>query len=100
MEGTANGQVNAEEKLPELKRALESSTRASNAPPPPASTATKSGPAERKPRRSHWGIDLPARANADKPVGPRAELQKPTRPSPRRGKLRAGGLALGGAAAF
>jgi hypothetical protein len=100
MEGTAKPQVNPEEMLAELKQALESSTRAPNAPPSPASAAAKSGSEGRKPRPSHWGVDLPAKANAGRPLGPRADLQKPMRPSSRRGKLRAGGLALGGAAAF
>ena len=100
MEGATKRQVNAEEMLAELKRALESSTRAPNAPPPSASTAPKSTSMGRKPRRSPWGIDLPANANADKSIGPGIALKNSTRPGSRRRKLIAGGLALGGAAVF
>ena len=99
MEGTAKRQVNAEELLAELKRALESSTHAPGAPPS-ASTAPKSNSPSRKKQRSHWGIDLPVEASADKSIKPRADLQKSTRPSSRRRKLTTGGLALGGVAAF
>ena len=99
MEGTAKRQVNAEELLAELKRALESSTHAPGAPPS-ASTAPKSNSPSRKKQRSHWGIDPPVEANADKSIKPRTDLAKSTRPSSRRRKLTTGGLALGGVAAF
>ena len=42
MQGAPKRQVNAEDMLAELKRVLESSTRAPDAPPPSASTAPKS----------------------------------------------------------
>jgi hypothetical protein len=100
MEGTAKRQVNAEEMLAELKRALESSTPAPSAPPSSASMATKSrssGPEPRRPQIDK-GSDRPAKANADKSIGPRTDLQKSTRPSFRSWKLIAGGLVLAGAA--
>lgn len=95
-----NPQVNPEEMLAELKRVLESSTRAPNAPPPSASTAAKSSSAGREIGRSQLdkGSHRPAKANADKSIGPRTDLQKSTRPSSRRRRLIAGGLALAGAA--
>ncbi len=107
MEGTAKRQANAEDMLAELKRAVESSTRTPQAPPPsastapkPASTAPKPNAPSQKPRRAHWGIDPPGEANGEKPIGPRTGLEKRAKPSPGRRKLRAGGLALGGVAAF
>jgi hypothetical protein len=100
MEGTAKPQMNAEEMLAELKRALESSTRAPDASPPSASTAAKASPSGREPRRTHWGIDPPVKVSADDAIGQPTGLQKPTKPSPRRRKLTAGGLAVGGAAVF
>jgi hypothetical protein len=101
MQGAPKRQVNAEEMLAELKRALESSTRAPNAPPPSASTGPKSGSSDRKSSRSQIdrGSDRPVKANADSSIVPRTDLQKSTRPSPRRWKLTAGALALAGVAA-
>jgi hypothetical protein len=100
MQGAPKQQVNAEEMLAELKRALESSTPAPNAPSPSASTAAKSSSPSRRNQRSHWGIDPPANASADSSIGQPTDLQKFTRPNSRRQKLRRGGLALGGVAAF
>src|ERR1700733_5416251 len=99
MQGAPKRQVNAEEMLAELKRALESSTRAPDAPPSSASTAPKSSSPGRDNRRSHWGIDPPVKANADRSVGQPTDLQKSTRPRSRRWRLTAGGVALAGAAA-
>ena len=100
MQGAPKRQVNAEEMLAELKRVLESSTRAPNAPPPSASTVSKSSSRDRKSWRSQIdrGSDRPAKANVDKSIGPRTDVQKSTRPSSRSWKLIAGGLALAGAA--
>jgi hypothetical protein len=100
MQGALKRQVNAEEMLAELKRVLESSTRAPNAPPPSASTVSKSSSPGRESWRSQIdkGSDRPAKANADKSIGPRTDLQKSTRLSSRSWKLLAGGLALAGAA--
>jgi hypothetical protein len=102
MQGAPNRQVNAEEMLAELKRALESSTRAPNALPPSASTAPKSSSQDRESRRSQIdrGSDRPAEANARKSIGPRTDPQKSTRSRSRSWKLIAGGLALAGAAAI
>ena len=102
MQGAPKQQANAEQLLAELKRALESSTRAPNAPPPSASTAPKSGSPGRDSRRSQMdrGSDRPAKANAKTSIGPRTDLQKSHRPSSRSWKLIAGGLALAGAAAI
>src|ERR1700733_4932244 len=99
MQGAPKRQVNAEEMLAELKRALEASTRAPDAPPSSASTAPKSSSPGRDNRRSHWGIDPPVKANADSSVGQPTDLQKSTRPRSRRWRLTAGGVALAGAAA-
>ena len=100
MQSAPKRQVNAEEMLAELKRVLESSTRAPNAPPPSASTVSKSSSRDRKSWRSQIdrGSDRPAKANVDKSIGPRTDVQKSTRPSSRSWKLIAGGLALAGAA--
>jgi hypothetical protein len=100
MQSAPKRQVNAEEMLAELKRVLESSTRAPNAPPPSASTVSKSSSRDRKSWRSQIarGSDRPAMANVDKSIGPRTDVQKSTRPSSRSWKLIAGGLALAGAA--
>ena len=102
MQGAPKRQVNAEEMLAELKRALESSTRAPNAPPPSASTAAKSSSPGRETRRSQIdkGSDRPAKANVGKSIGRRTDLQKSARPGSRSWKLIAGGLALAGAAAI
>ena len=101
MQGAPKRQVNAEDMLAELKRVLESSTRAPDAPPPSASTAPS--PALPGPGDSRSQIDRerdrPAKANAEKSIGRRTDLQKSTRPRSRRWKLIAGGLALAGAAA-
>jgi hypothetical protein len=100
MQGAPKQQVNAEEMLAELRWVLESSTRAPNAPPPSASTVSKSSSPGRESWRSQIdkGSDRPAKANADKSIGPRTDLQKSTRLSSRSWKLLAGGLALAGAA--
>ena len=100
MQGAPKRQVNAEEMLAELKRAVESSTRAPDAPPPSASTAPKSSSPGRETRRSQIdrGSDRPVKANADSSIGQPTDLQKSTRPRSRRWKLIAGGLALAGAA--
>ena len=101
MQDAPKRQVNAEDMLAELKRALESSTRAPNAPPPSASMAFKSGSSDRKGSRSQidGGSDRLVKANADKSIRQPTALQKSTRPSSRRWKLTAGGLALAGVAA-
>jgi hypothetical protein len=95
-----NAQVNAEDMLAELKRALETSTPAADAPLPAASTAGKPPSPGPQTRRSQIdrGSDRPAKANAKNAIGPRADLQKSTRPGSRSWKLIAGGLALAGAA--
>jgi hypothetical protein len=100
MQGAPKRQVNAEDMLAELKRALESSTRAPNTPPPSASLAPKSSSPDRESRQSQIdrGSDRLAKANAKTSIGPRADLQKSTRPRSRSWKLIAGGLALAGAA--
>ena len=100
MEGTAKRQVNAEEMLAELKRALKSSTPAPNAPPPFASTAPKSSSPGRDSRRSQIdkGSDRPVRAKANRSIGHPADLQKSTTPSFQRWTLTAGVIALAVAA--
>jgi hypothetical protein len=95
-----NAQVNAEDMLAELKRALETSTPAPDAPVRAASTAAKPrspGPETRR-LQIGSGSDRPAKANAKQAIGRRADLQKPTRPRGRSWKLIAGGVALAGAA--
>ena len=101
MQGAPKRQVNAEDMLAELKQALESSTRAPNAPPPSASTAPKSSSPDRESRWSQIdrGSGRPAKANADKSIRQPTDLQKSPWPSSRRWKLTAGGLALAGVAA-
>ena len=101
MQGAPKRQVNAEEMLAELKRVLESSTRAPDVPAPSASTAPKSSSPSRECRQSQIDKrnDRPVRANADSSIGQPTDLQKSTRPSSRRWKLTAGGLALVGVAA-
>jgi hypothetical protein len=102
MQGAPKRQVKAEEMLAELKRALESSARAPNAPPPPASTAPRSGSPDRESRRSQIDGDggpRPAKATAIRSIGPRTDLRKPGKPRSRSWKLTAGGLALAGVAA-
>jgi len=101
MPGAPKRQVNAEEMLAELKRVLESSARAPDAPPPSASAAPKSC----SPGRVGWrsqidkGSDWPVNANAVSSVEPASARQKSTRPSARSWKLAAAGLALAGVAA-
>ena len=100
MQGAPRRQVNAEDMLAELKRALESSTHTPDAPPPSASTAPKPSLPGRAAGRSQIdnGSGRPAKANTDKSTRPRTELQKSTRPNSRSWKLIAGGLALAVAA--
>jgi hypothetical protein len=100
MEGAPRRQVNAEDMLAELKRALESSTRAPDAPRPPASTAPKSSSLGRETGRSQIGAGSsgPVQAKANSPVGPRMGLQNPIRPRSRSWKLIAGGVGLAVAA--
>ena len=100
MEGTAKRQVNAEDMLAELKRALESSTTAPDAPPPSASTAPESTSPGRDNRRSQIDkkSDRPVKAKADRSIGQPANLQKSTRRGSRRWTLTAGAIALAGAA--
>ncbi len=71
MQGAPRREVNAEDMLADLKRALESSTRAPDAPPPSASTAPK----PRSPGRT-TGLsqidrerDRPVQAKANSPFG-------------------------------
>jgi hypothetical protein len=101
MQGAPKRQVNAEEMLAELKRALESSTRAPDAPPSSASTASKPGSPcpETRPSQIERKGDRPVKANANSSVGEPTDLQKSTRPRSRRWRLTAGGVALAGAAA-
>jgi hypothetical protein len=96
MQGAPKRQVNAEDMLAELKRAVESSTRAPSAPRPSASTPPQPRSPGRETGRSEIdnGSDRPAKANANTSTGPRTDLQKSTRPSSRSWKLIAGGLAL------
>jgi hypothetical protein len=98
MQGAPKRQVNAEEMLAELKRALESSTLAPDVPPPSAPTASL-GPKSWR-LQIDKGSDRPIRANADNSIAQATDLQKPTRPSSRSWKLTAGGLALTVAAAI
>jgi hypothetical protein len=100
MQGAPKRPVNAEDMLAELKRALETSTPAPDAPLRAASTAAKPRSPGPETRRSQIdrGSDRPAKANAKKSIGPRAELQKSTSPGSRSWKLIVGGLALAGAA--
>jgi hypothetical protein len=101
MQGAPRRQVNAEDMLAELKRALESSTHTSDAPPPSASTAPKSSSPGRKTGRSQIDRerDRPVQAKANNPVAPRTGLQKSIRPSSRSWKLIGGGFGLAAAAA-
>jgi len=104
MEGAPKRQANAEEMLAELKRVLESAAPASDAAPPAASTAPKPSSQGHKSSQSpidrERESDRSVKAKADRPIRRPADLQKWTRPSSRRGKMMAGGLVLGGAAAF
>jgi hypothetical protein len=99
MQGAPKRQVNAEDMLAELKRALETSTPAPDAPLRAASTAAQPRSPGPETRRSQIdrGSDRPAKANAKTSIGPRIDPQKSTRPGSRSWKLIAGGLALAGA---
>jgi len=79
MQGAPKRQVNAEEMLAELKRALESSTLAPNVPPASGSRASTSSSPGGKSGRAQQ------------------ELQRPIRPGWRSWKLTAAGLALAAA---
>ncbi len=98
MQGAPKRQVNAEDMLAELKRAVKSSTPAPDAPPPSASTALKSNSPDRESWRSQidTGSDRPATANGK--VRPQTDLRKSTTPKSRSWKTIAGGLVLTGAA--
>jgi len=100
MQGAPKRQVNAEDMLAELKRALESSTHAPNAPPLFASPAPKSSSPDRESRRSQIdrGGDRLAKPSGKRSIGPRTDLQKSARPNFRRWKLGVAGLALAGVA--
>ena len=100
MEGAPKRQVNAEDMLAELKRALESSTPAPDAQPPSASTAPASTSPGRDNRRSQIDkeSDRPVKAKADRSIGQPANLQKSAGRSSRRWTLTAGAIALAGAA--
>jgi hypothetical protein len=95
MQGAPKRQVNAEEMLAELKRAVESSTHSPSAstPPKPRSPGRETGRSQ-----IDNGSDRPAKANADTSTGPRTDLQKSTGPSSRSWKMIAGGLGLAAAA--
>jgi hypothetical protein len=95
MQGAPKRQVNAEDMLAELKRALETSTPAPDASLRAVSTAPKPSSPVPEGRRSHA-----AKANAKTSIGPRTDLQKSTGPSSRTWKLIAGGLALAAVAAI
>jgi hypothetical protein len=95
MQGGAKRQVNAEEMLAELKRALESSPDV----PPPSAPAVSLDPESWR-SQIDKGSDRPIRANADDSIGLPTKLQKSTGPGSRSWKLTAGGLALAGAAAI
>jgi hypothetical protein len=96
MQGAPKRQVNVEEMLAELKQALESSPPAPNATS--LSASALSTPSGRDNQRSHWGVDLPVKVNADSSIG-RPDLQTSSKSNSRRWKLTAGGLALAGVAA-
>jgi hypothetical protein len=101
MQGAPRREVNAEDMLAELKRALESSTRAPDAQPPSASTAPKSSSPGRTTGRLQIDKerDRLVQAKANSTVGPRTGVQKSISPSSRRWKLIGGGLGLAAAAA-
>jgi hypothetical protein len=102
MQGAPKRQVNAEDMLAELKRALESSTPAPEAQLPAASTVSKSSSPNRGSSRPQIDrrSDRPAKANVDKSIGPRIDRPKSSRSSSRPWKWIAGGLTLAGAAAI
>ncbi len=91
-----NAQVNAEDMLAELKRALESSTPAADAPPPAASTTPKTrSPKPGSPKASSPSQEA-RRSRIDRGSdGPGRTIRR----SFRSWELIAGGLALVGAAA-
>jgi hypothetical protein len=101
MQGAPKRELNAEEMLAELKRVLESSPPAPNAPSLSASTLSTSSSPGWESWRSQIdrGSDRPVAANADSSIQQPTDLQKSDRPSSRRWKLTAGGLALAGVAA-
>jgi hypothetical protein len=101
MQGAPKRQVNAEEMLAELKRALESSARAPDAPPRSASAAASSSSPSRNDRRSQIDgeSDRSVKANVASPIGQPADLRKSARPGSGRWKLTVGALALTGVAA-
>ena len=101
MQGAPRREVNAEDMLAELKRALESSTRAPDAQPPSASTAPKSSSPGRTTGRLQIDRerDRLVQAKANSTVGQRTGVQKSIRPGSRRWKLIGGGLGLAAAAA-
>jgi hypothetical protein len=100
MQGASKRQVNAEEMLAELKRALESSTLAPDVPPLSGSTVSKSGSAVPESPRSQ--IDKQGgraiKASADNSIRQPGDFQKSAKPRLQSWKLTAGGLALAGAA--
>lgn len=100
MQGGPKRQVNTEEMLAELKRVVESSTRAPGAPAS-ASTAGKSAFPNAESRRSQIGEGSarPGKANADEPDGRTAHLQRSTTRRAPSWKLTIAALALAGAAA-
>ena len=99
MEGTAKRQVNAEDMLAELKRAVKSSATAPDAPPPSASTAPSPIPRAGKigDRKSTRKATAPSRRRRPQDRTA-ANLQKSTRPESRSWKPTAGGIVLAGAA--
>ncbi len=99
MQSTTKRQVNAEEMLAELKRVLETSTRAPDVPPTLRVDRFQSSSLGRESRRSKndRGNDRSIKATTDTGGQP-TDLQKSTRPSSRSWKLTAGGLALAGVA--
>jgi hypothetical protein len=101
MQGAPKRQVNAEDMLAELKRALESSTSAPDAPSRAASIGPQPGYPSLEIRRSQIDrvSDRPLKTSAQKSGGARTDPQKAARPKSRRWGLTAGGLALAGAAA-
>ena len=102
MQGAPKRQVNAEDMLAELKRALKSSTPASDAPSRAASIGPQAGYPSLEIRRSQsdGARDRPLKAEAQNSIGARTDRQRPTRAKSRRLGLTLGGLALAGAAAI
>ena len=102
MQGAPKRQVNAEDMLAELKRVVEASTHAPSAPSSSAATAPRPSASGAETWRSQIdnGGDRAAKAKAGSSIGQPAHSRKSPRPSSRRWKLTAGGLALAGAAVF